>query len=158
MKTKLQYIVLLIVLTAANSCSKEPAENSTLVTVANAVEVEQELLAIVNEHRTALGYSTLSFSTVAYTYTNSHIDYMISKGSISHDNWSARASNITAEVNAQEVSENVAKDYESAQKAFQNWMASSPHRKAIEGNFTHTAVSVKKDPEGNLYYMQLFYR
>ncbi len=158
MKIRLHNIVLLIVLFVANSCSKEPLESSTPIAIANSTQVEQELLGIVNNHRISLGYNSLSFSSVAYEYANSHTDYMIAKGSISHDNFSARASNIAAEVNASEVSENVAKDYASAVEAFQNWISSSTHRKSIEGNFTHTAVSVKKDTHGNFYFTQLFYR
>ena len=142
----------------AISCSKEPIEETKIIAVANSTEVEQELLGIVNSHRTSLGYDSLSFSNVAYEYANSHTDYMIAKGSISHDNFSSRASDIAAEVNAIEVSENVAKDYSSAVEAFQNWMSSSLHRKSIEGDFTHTAVSVKKDSNGNFYFTQLFYR
>ncbi len=158
MKTRLQFVVLLAIFFVANSCSKEPLEEVKIIAVANSYEVEQELLGIVNDHRISLGYNSLSFSTVAYEYANSHTDYMIAKGNISHDNFSARASNIAAEVDAIEVSENVAKDYTSAVEAFQNWMSSSLHRKSIEGNFTHTAVSVKKDPNGNFYFTQLFYR
>jgi uncharacterized protein YkwD len=105
-----------------------------------------------------MGYGALSFSTVAYEYANAHTDYMIAKGSLSHDNFDARASNIAAEANASEVTENVAKDYQNAVEAFNNWLESSSHRKAIEGNYTHTAVSVKKDPSGNFYFTQLFYR
>lgn len=142
----------------AISCGKEPIEETKIIAVANSTEVEQELLGIVNSHRTSLGYDSLSFSNVAYEYANSHTDYMIAKGSISHDNFSSRASDIAAEVNAIEVSENVAKDYSSAVEAFQNWMSSSLHRKSIEGDFTHTAVSVKKDSNGNFYFTQLFYR
>lgn len=158
MKIRLHNIVLLIILFVTNSCSKEPLERSNPITIANSTQVEQELLGIVNNHRISLGYNSLSFSSVAYEYANSHTDYMITKGSISHDNFSARASNIAAEVNALEVSENVAKDYASAVEAFQNWISSSAHRKSIEGNFTHTAVSVKKDTNGNFYFTQLFYR
>lgn len=158
MKTRLQFVVLLTILFVATSCSTESLETTEILSTANSTEVEAELLGIVNSHRTSLGYDTLSFSNVAYEYANSHTDYMIAKGSISHDNFSSRASNIAAEVNAIEVSENVAKDYSSAVEAFQNWMSSSLHRKSIEGNFTHTAVSVKKDSNGNFYFTQLFYR
>ena len=83
---------------------------------------------------------------------------MISKGSISHDNFSARASNIASEVGAEYVAENVAKDYDTAVTAFENWLASSSHKKTMEGEFTHTAVSVKKDADGNFYFTQLFFR
>jgi len=155
---RLHYAVLVLFVVMANSCSKESIENTDIPRAENAVEVEQELLGIVNDHRTALGYSSLQFSAVAYEYANNHTDYMIAKGSLSHDNFSARASNISAEANAEYVAENVAKDYPTAIEAFENWLDSPNHRKTMEDNFTHTAVSVKKDAKGNFYFTQLFYR
>ncbi len=140
------------------SCSKETYTVAEIPEAQNDVVLEQELLGIVNDHRTALGYTALEHSTVAYDYANKHNDYMIAKGGISHDNFSARASNIVSEVNAEFVAENVAKDYTSAAEAFQGWLESSSHKKTMEGEFTHTAVSVKKDNDGNFYYTQLFFR
>lgn len=142
----------------AGSCSTESIENTDIPSSENAVLVEEALLDIVNDHRMNLGYSSLLFSKVAYDYANTHTDYMIAKGSLSHDNFSARASNISSEVNAEYVAENVAKDYPDAATALENWLQSPNHRKTIEGEFTHTAVSVKKDASGKLYFTQLFYR
>jgi len=158
MKMRLHYAILVSFVLMASSCTKESIVNTEVPIAENAVEVEHALLDIVNDHRAALGFSALEFSAVAYDYANSHTDYMIAKGSISHDNFSARASNISQEVNAEYVAENVAKDYPTAEQAFQNWMASPNHRKTMEGDFSHTAVSVKMDPNGNYYYTQLFYR
>ncbi len=158
MKMKLKYTYLVCFVLALASCSKESYDSIEIPIAENDVALEQELLGIVNDHRTALGYSSLEYSAVAYDYANSHNDYMIAKGGISHDNFSARASNIAEEVNAEFVAENVAKDYSSAAEAFQGWLNSSNHKKTMEGDFTHTAVSVKKDPNGNFYYTQLFFR
>ncbi|MDL5513021.1 CAP domain-containing protein [Arenibacter sp. M-2] len=158
MKMKMHYFVMLLFAFVVVSCSTESIEPAISPEVENAVEVEQELLGIVNEHRIGLGYNDLDFSSVAYEYANKHTDYMIAKGSINHDNFSARASDISQAVNASFVSENVAKDYDSALEAFQKWLASSDHRKTMEGEFTHTAVSVKRNTDGKLYFTQLFYR
>lgn len=141
-----------------SSCSSEPLEETSLVAVINRPEVEQQMLNLVNSHRVALGYNALEFSPVAYAYASSHNDYMIARGSLSHDNFSARASSIAAEVDAAFVAENIARDYSTAQEAFNSWVASSSHLKTIEGDFTHTAVSVKADAAGDLYYTQLFFR
>lgn len=158
MKTKLHYFIMLLFAFVVASCTTEPIESANSPKAENAVEVEEELLGIVNDHRISLGYTDLDFSDVAYEYANKHTDYMIAKGSINHDNFSARASDISLAVNASFVSENVAKDYDSAIEAFQKWLASSDHRKTIEGEFTHTAVSVKRNLDGKLYFTQLFYR
>jgi uncharacterized protein YkwD len=158
MKMKMHYFVMLLFAFVTVSCSTESIGPAIDSEVENAIEVEQELLGIVNEHRVSLGYNNLDFSSVAYEYASRHTDYMIAKGTINHDNFSARASDISQAVNASYVSENVAKDYESALEAFQKWLASADHRKTMEGEFTHTAVSVKRNTDGKLYFTQLFYR
>jgi uncharacterized protein YkwD len=158
MKMRLQNACLSLFVCILTSCSKESIETISIVEAKNAIEVENELLDVVNNHRVSLGYNTLEFSSVAYNYANNHNDYMISKGSLSHDGFSSRASNIASEVDAESVAENVAKDYDSAIETFESWLASSNHKKTLEGEFTHTAVSVKKNTEGSYYFTQLFFK
>jgi uncharacterized protein YkwD len=140
------------------SCSKESTELPELSQAQSRHDVEQEMMSLVNDYRVAMGHPSLEYSAIAYEYASSHTDYMIAKGSISHDNFSARASNIAAEVDAAFVAENVAKDYATAEDAFNGWLASAAHRKTIEGEFTHTAVSVKESASGVLYFTELFFR
>jgi uncharacterized protein YkwD len=158
MKMKFNGLLLAFLLCIGVSCTEESQDPSVYEVNQNAVQVEDALLQVVNEHRTSLGFNALDFSPVAYEYANAHNDYMIAKGDLSHDHFSSRASNIASETNAEYVSENVAKDYPSAQKAFEGWLNSPNHRKTMEGEFTHTAVSVKVDDAGNYFYTQLFYR
>ncbi len=158
MKMRTHYIALVLFVITLASCSKEPIENTSINEAENAKEVEIELLAVVNDHRISLGQSALDFSEVAYEYANQHNDYMISKGSINHDNFSSRASKISSQVSAEFVAENVAKDYTNAAEAFQGWLNSSSHKKTMEGDFSHTAVSVKINDAGNFYFTQIFFR
>lgn len=159
MKIRLQYLALTLFFTSIQlSCSTESIEETTVLTSENVEEVEQELLNIVNEYRINLGQNSLEFSAVAYKYANEHTNYMIAKGTANHDNFNSRATNIAAETEALLVSENVAKNYLDATEAFNGWLASTNHKKTIESEFTHTAVSVKKDASGKLYYIQLFYK
>ena len=155
---KLKFAVLAIVLILGMSCSKESTDDSIALSADNAFDVELQLLYIINDHREKMGQTALKHSNVAYSYANSHTDYMIQKGVLSHDNFNSRAASLSADTNAEEVAENVAKDYASATEAFMGWMSSDTHRSTMEDNFTHTAISVKKDSNGNLYYTQLFYR
>ncbi len=157
MKMKLQQAVLVLFIGLAFSCSKEPVEAGPVPVAENVPAVEGRLLELVNDHREALGYKALTFSQVAYSFANEHTDYMVASGTISHYNFSARASNIAEAVDAQAVAENVAKDYPSAEKALEGWLASESHRKTMEGDFSHTAISVKKDSKGTLYFTQLFF-
>ncbi len=158
MKMRLPHAFLIMFVFILGSCSEESLDDANILEAKNDIEVENKLLDIVNDHRLSLGYTSLESSTLAYKYANEHNDYMIATGNLSHDGFGSRASSIAAEVNAEMVAENVAKDYTTANEAFENWLASSDHKKTMEGDFTHTAVSVKKDSEGNLYFTQLFYR
>ena len=145
-------------LTMAVSCSKDSLEPTEIPVAVNVSAVENELLQTVNDYRVSQGHAALVFSKIAYDYANRHTDYMIASGAINHDGFSARASEISAQVDAKSVAENVAKDYPSAKKAFEGWLANESHRKTMVGGFTHTAVSVKKSPGGKLYFTQLFYQ
>ena len=158
MKMRLLYAVPVLFVLFFGSCTGDSIEDTPVIEMENAIAVEGELLEIVNEHRLSLNTNALQFSAVAYKYANLHTDYMIAKGSISHDNFSSRASNINAEVAVEMVAENVAKDYNTAVEAFEGWYSSSTHKKTMEGDFTHTAISIKQDVKGNYYFTQLFYK
>ncbi|QBA65233.1 CAP domain-containing protein [Muriicola soli] len=140
------------------SCTKETVDDTVIPVALNAVEVEQQLFEIVNEHRVSMGSEPLQFSALAYDYANLHNDYMISKGTISHDNFSSRASKIAAETNAKEIAENVAMDYPDAVEAFQGWLDSPNHKGTMEADYTNTAISVKKGSDGTLFYTQIFFK
>ncbi len=158
MKMRTQFIALVLFVCTLASCSKESLEPANIIEAENAKEVEEELLGVVNNHRISIGQNVLEFSAVAYEFANEHNDYMISIGSINHDNFSSRASKISSQIGAELVAENVAKDYDNAVEAFQGWYNSSSHKKTMEGNFTHTAVSVKINESGNYYFTQIFFR
>lgn len=155
---RLLYAVPVFLLLFLDSCTSDSIEETSILEAENVVTIEQDLLDIVNEHRLTLNANTLKFSDIAYKYANIHTNYMIAKGSISHDNFSSRATDINSEVEVEMVAENVAKDYLSAIDAFQGWYNSSSHKKTMEGDFTHTGISVKKDEQGNYYFTQLFYK
>lgn len=158
MKMRTQFVALVLFVCTIVSCSKESIENTSIIEALNATAVENELLTVVNEHRLSLGQSELEFSAVAYEHANKHNDYMISIGAINHDNFSSRASKISSIVSAEFVAENVAKDYDNAAEAFQGWLDSSSHKKTMEGDFSHTAVSVKINAAGKYYFTQIFFR
>ncbi len=158
MKMKMHLIAITLFVYTLVSCTKESAEPLNIVESQNVTEVEQELLKTVNDHRISLGQNGLKFNSVAYRHANTHTDYMIAKGAISHDNFTVRASEISAKVAAELVAENVATDYTTASEAYQGWLYSAKHKRTMEGEFSHTAVSVKKDAKGTLYFTQIFYR
>ncbi len=158
MRRSLPLFLWAMVIFMSVSCSKESVEEQIIPVALNAVEVELELMDIVNAHRVSIGAQPMEFSALAYDYANLHTDYMVSKGTISHDNFSARASKIAAEANAKEIAENVAMEYPTAADAFQGWLQSPNHKGTMEADYTFTAISVKKGPDGTLFYTQIFYK
>ncbi|MBO0321164.1 CAP domain-containing protein [Muricauda sp. CAU 1633] len=120
------------------------------------VSMEQELLDLVNDHRASIGEVVLQDSPSSYKYAEEHNQYMISKNKLSHDNFDDRATQIAAETDAVSVSENVARYYSSAEVIMEAWLNSSSHREAMEGDFTHTTLSVQLDKDGRPYYTQIF--
>ncbi len=119
-------------------------------------EMEAELVNLVNEHRTSIGATTLQNSPSSYVHAKDHNNYMISKNELSHDNFESRASKIASEINAVQVSENVARYYSTAEKTLEGWLNSSSHKTTLEGDFTHTTLSVQVDKEGRPYFTQIF--
>ncbi|MBA6314065.1 CAP domain-containing protein [Cellulophaga baltica] len=158
MKMRMQPAILVLFVFVIYSCSTESLSNTVIIESKNVITVENELMTLVNNYRVENDLNNLEYSSIAYKYANLHTDYMISNGSTSHDNFSARASNFSSEVNATLISENVAKSYTDALSTFNAWMTSNVHKKAIEGDFTHSAVSVKTATDGTYYFTQLYYK
>ncbi|RRQ50208.1 CAP domain-containing protein [Maribacter algicola] len=159
---KMFYVLVLI---AVQSCSKdayiEMEEQSNLsITVASNIQTarENELFDLVNEHRLSIGLNELQFESVSYHYAKEHTRYMIDKGQTSHANFEQRAKSISDKTGASDVSENVAKDYDTVAEAFEAWLDSPNHRKNLEGDYTHSALSILPDEEGELYFTQIFVR
>ncbi|MEO0573157.1 MAG: CAP domain-containing protein [Bacteroidota bacterium] len=160
------YILIVLCAIALTSCSstsvseeEELFENGTTSKVVVELSTqEQDLINLVNIHRTSQGLNELEFSPEAYPYAADHNKYMISKGELSHDNFNSRASSVSEITSANFVAENVAKDYLLVEDAFQGWLNSTSHKNTIEGDFTHTTLSIVADTEGNPYYTQIFFR
>ena len=156
-------LLLLIIVVIYTSCSKPTlsgteVQNSLQIEEVSNIQspMENELFQMVNAHRTAVGLPELIFEGTSYYYAKEHTDYMISKGQTSHAKFGERAEKIAEQTGAKKVSENVAKDYENISIAMAAWLESPGHRKNIEGNYTHSALSIKANTEGQLYFTQIF--
>lgn len=163
--TKYYLLGLVLHLVLLQSCSKnelieiEEQNNLSISVSSNTqTEFENELFDLINEHRVSIGLNELVFESTSYYYANEHTDFMIANGSLSHENFSVRAEQIAAKTGAKDISENVAKDYNSPQEALSAWLNSSKHRINLEGNYTHSALSVKPNNLGELYFTQIFIR
>ncbi len=164
----LRYLLIALFLVSMASCTSESvsneedlfdnSENPDLTLVVELSAQEQELFNMVNNYRASKGLDVLEFSNESYQYALEHNEYMISKGELSHDHFNSRASNVSKVTSANFVAENVAKDFQLIDDALEGWLNSEPHRNTIEGDFTHSTLSIKRDAEGNPYYTQIFFR
>ncbi|MFD2586634.1 CAP domain-containing protein [Croceitalea marina] len=165
---KSNYIFLLLIIFVLASCSSPSIENEEALfenentalesTTLNASTVEKEVFEAINSHREEMGLVKLVYSNETYKYAEEHNSYMIAEGKISHDNFNSRANAVANETGASVVKENVAKNYPKAEQALKGWLNSKSHKDTIEGDFTHTTISVKADDKGKLYYTQLFFK
>lgn len=145
------------------SCAKEDDgiffnENSELINnEVTYTEIENDILMLVNEHRQELGLTSLSTLNIISSVADSHTDYMIETGSVSHDNFSKRAEALTNNAKAKSVAENVAYGYGTAEGVVRGWLKSDGHRKIIESpNYTHFGISTESNCDGRNYFTQIF--
>ncbi|TVZ15913.1 CAP domain-containing protein [Maribacter sp. MAR_2009_72] len=168
MKLSLSTLALFIIL--MSSCSKyenfagyeevneEPATKVTLVSSDKHNALEAELFDIINTYRVSIGLNEMTFEGTTYYYAGLHTDYMIQKGNTSHAKFGERAEKISKRTGAVYVAENVARNYDTVQEAFEAWIDSPGHRVNIEGDYDYSAISIKENNNGDLYFTQLFFR
>ena len=146
------------------SCSKEEDDinlydTTEFINIENAVytPLEIEILNMVNDHRSDLGISSLKKLDIISSVADSHTNYMIENGIVSHNNFDKRLQFLMNNANAKSMGENVAYGYNSAQGVLNSWLKSDDHRKIIENkNYTHFGISSGFNSEGRNYYTQIF--
>lgn len=163
LRINLLAIVLMISLV---SCSTD--DNATDVTtnytidlnLANETdwEMAEEILQLINEHRASLGMNAIRKDQQhASAYAVDHTKYMIELQEINHDNFHYRTEALKNQ-GAQKVGENVAYGYTDAQSVVTAWLNSPNHKRAIEGDYTHSGFGIVPSNTGSYYFTQLFYK
>lgn len=117
---------------------------------------ELELLDLINQDRVNKGLNALTIISEISYVASTHDDYMITSGTISHDNFEDRANKLRNGVDAIIVSENVASGFNTSAGVLAAWNASPAHKANLEGNHSHFGLAVKADTEGKKYYTLLF--
>lgn len=168
MKHTFTYLVILLAL--ATSCSKyenspmydieeeNNLEEVTLVSSNSHNQMENDLFELINAYRESIGLNKMEFESTTFYYAGIHTDYMIKKGKTSHEKFGERAEKISKRTGAVYVAENVARKYDSIEEALEAWLESPGHRANIEGDYDFSAISIKPDSKGDLYFTQLFFR
>lgn len=138
---------------AEEPVKENPADENTF----KYSEIESKILELVNHHRESIGLNILEPLDLVSKEADSHSNYMVEKGKLSHDNFPERSKNLIDNAKAQSVGENVAYGYTSAQSTVNGWLGSNGHRDVIEGSkFTHFGVSTEVDNKGKNYYTLIF--
>jgi uncharacterized protein YkwD len=125
----------------------------------SATAYDNEILALVNDHRRSIGKPALTMNQTIWEQANRHSQNMAS-GTVpfGHDGFDARISAIRVALGSGgSAAENVAMGYGSAAAVVSGWLGSPGHRANIEGNSTRTGVSAVRSSGGTWYYTQIFY-
>lgn len=122
--------------------------------------IEQEVLRLVNIHRSNLNKQPLQYDAVLYAQALAHAKNMAEgKTAFGHDGFEHRVEMVARTRTIKAVAENVALLDDGtpslAQEAVMAWLKSPGHRGNIEGNYTHTAVAAYR-LHGYVYFVQLF--
>ena len=144
------------------SCSPEEVNDTTSsvnfeseVSIENNNAMSNEILVIINEYRATLNLPAFSSHNLAKEEAMDHTTYMIVNNKVSHDNFFERSDYLKAN-GASLVSENVAFGYRTAQAVVDGWLNSPSHKEAIEGNFTHSGISVAQTESGINFFTHIF--
>ncbi|MFV8226842.1 CAP domain-containing protein [Christiangramia aquimixticola] len=146
------------------SCSKDSINDEvtgynhvvTTYEVYNYNAIEVEILEDLNIYRKANGLNELQPISAISIESEDHNKYMIQTGTVSHDNFSSRASHLMNQLGAVKVGENVGYGYRTADAVVNAWLKSKGHKENIEGDYTHFGISVRQDAEGKNYFTNMF--
>ena len=158
MRHFLKHTLLLLLVIICNSCSADDGSNNTNPDLINETSITEQILVLINQHRSNLGLENLSKNSTAIELAIQHTNYMINQQKISHDNFDDRAAVLQNEENATGWAENVASRYPTAESVVNGWLNSSGHKRNIEGNYTKTGIAAIKDSNGHYYFTQIFFR
>lgn len=128
-------------------------------TPSSATAYDEQILALVNDHRRSIGKPALVMNQVIWTQANGHSQNMATGAvAFGHTGFDARVATIRAALGSGgSGSENVAMGYTSASAVVSGWLGSSGHRANIESNATRTGISAVRSSGGAWYYTQIFY-
>ena len=144
---KLLFVTVILVISF--SCSKNETTDPYSA-------IENEILQLVNSHRTSMGLSSLAMNDVIYTECKNHSTDMGNTDSMNHNGSNIRFSNIATKFGGTAFAENVAYGQTSANQVVTDWLNSAGHKANIEGNYNYTGISVVKNSKGINYFTQIF--
>jgi uncharacterized protein YkwD len=149
-----------LLLVALPSCAQRNTNASSVSydISADFTSLQNDILKLVNKHRTAIGLNALQLNDDATTEATKHSSDM-AKGRMSfgHDGYDERMQHLNQKLGALHATgENVAYGKINAGQVMDMWLHSPGHKKNIEGNFSMIGIGIAKSRNGYLYFTQIF--
>ncbi|HBI81818.1 MAG TPA: hypothetical protein DDY04_07765 [Bacteroidales bacterium] len=124
---------------------------------ADLVNMENEILKMVNEHRKSIGKPELKFNEYIRKEAYAHSQNMaLGKVNFSHKGFDERFNRLSGFLEITAGAENIANGPLNAKHIVSGWLVSPPHRKNIEDDFNLTGIGIAKAPNGTYFYTQIF--
>ena len=122
-------------------------------------ELEKEIMNYINYYRASENLPLINLSNFVSNIAETHTDYMIRAGVVSHDNFSTRVEILRQDFGAQHAGEaNVyGKFYDAPLSIVSMIINSDSHHQVISRvNYNYIGISAKQDIHGNYYITHLF--
>jgi uncharacterized protein YkwD len=134
------------------------AHNALASNVTADLEDQKNILADINAYRSAHSLGALTLNAVISEEATKHSQAMADQRvSFGHEGFETRMHNIFSRFeNPLGIAENVAYTSADAKTVTQQWLASSGHRKNIEGDYNLTGIGIAHDLRGRVYVTQIF--
>mgnify|MGYP000294829658 CR=1 FL=1 len=119
--------------------------------------IEQEILQLLNQHRTKTNLLPLHFDQTVQLAALEHSTQMAQqKIPFGHAGFEERANQLLQQLKANGIAENVALGQSSATEVVQGWLASPGHAKNIVGDYNLTGISVVQNDKQENVFTQIF--
>lgn len=120
--------------------------------------MQNDILKLVNQHRSKLGLRSLQMNDLATTEATKHsADMAKGRMSFGHGGFEERKNNLYKQVSGiTAIAENVAYGKINAQQVMDMWLNSPEHKKNIEGNYSLMGIGISQSRDGYIYFTQIF--
>ncbi|AFY76115.1 uncharacterized protein with SCP/PR1 domains [Pleurocapsa sp. PCC 7327] len=150
-------------LDSQNGASSLPASQSVAFALVNPdslASLEQAIYEEINRYRQTRKLPPLKLNSDISRYARIHSERMAAGiVSFSHDGFEKRVQSIGQIIPYEQAAENLSVNVgyiDPVKVAVQGWIASSGHRKNLEGEFDLTGIGVARNASGEYYFTQIF--
>lgn len=152
-------ITLLFPVALAGCAGSSPSDD---ITPPHLRALEQDVFRLVNAHRDSLGLPALEWDERVLHVAREHSrDMAEGRVPFGHRRFLRRVRGLAIALPFAVAGENVAFNQgvdDPAVDALRGWLDSPGHRRNIEGDYDRSAVGIAEDPDGVLFYTQVFVR